>query len=88
MLFRQAVGAPYQCCLFLVAGQLRGLLKRFLCGLVSLGGMFHSLSGEFVTSQVVFFSMVCGGNAMSVRGKLVEFCSSLVRIIRHKCLSE
>jgi hypothetical protein len=40
--------------------------------------MLQRLPGEFVCAQVVTFPMVHGGRAMSVRGLLMKFGSSLM----------
>jgi hypothetical protein len=55
----------------------------FLRALESVIGMFQSLPGMLVSSLVIFFPVVCGGSAVRVCGELVEFGSSLVRVIWH-----
>jgi hypothetical protein len=51
---------------------------RFLCVLPSLLGVFHSLAGEFVSAQVIAFSVMLGSGLMSVGGEKVEFRGSLM----------
>jgi hypothetical protein len=51
-------------------------------------GMLHRLSGQFVSGQVVFFAVVYGSDAVSVRCEVVKFGGSLVKIIGHGSLSE
>ena len=48
--------------------------------------MIERLFRELVRGQVIFLSVVHGGNAMRVRRKFVEFGCSLVRVIRHGLL--
>ncbi len=48
-----------------------------------LGRMLHGLPGMFVSSLVVFFSMVSRGSAMGVRGLFVKFGGALMRFVRH-----
>jgi len=79
--------ANYRPLLFLLFAELRGFLKSFLRGLMGFGGMFHRLSGEFVSGQVVFFAVVRGGGPVRVGRKVVKLGGSLVRIIWHRCLS-
>jgi hypothetical protein len=55
---------------------------------MSVDGMFHGLSCEFVSGQVVFFAVVRSSDSVSVRGKVVVFSGFLVRIIWHGCLSD
>jgi hypothetical protein len=55
----------------------------FLRPLESFIGMFQGLLGMLVSSLVIFFPVVCGGNAVRVCGELVEFGSSLVRVVWH-----
>jgi hypothetical protein len=38
------------------------------------------LSGEFVSGQVIFFSVMLGGSAMSMRGEHVKFSGLLVGV--------
>jgi hypothetical protein len=45
---------------------------------MGLGGVFHRLPGEFVSRQVVLLAVVRGGDTVSVCGKFVKFCGSLV----------
>ena len=46
--------------------------------LVRLMGMLKSLSGVFVSRQVILFIVVLSGGPMSVRGKFVKFSSDPV----------
>jgi hypothetical protein len=46
-------------------------------------GVLQRLSGMLVPGQVIFFSVVRGGSAVRVRGELVEFGSSLMRVVWH-----
>jgi hypothetical protein len=46
--------------------------------------MLKRLPGVFMPRQVVLFSMLLGGGAMSVGGKIVEFSSSPMGIA-HTC---
>ncbi len=55
----------------------------FLRPLKSFIGMFQGLFGMLVPGQVIFFTVVSGGGAVRVCGELVEFGSSLVRVIWH-----
>jgi hypothetical protein len=52
----------------------------------SLGGVLHGLFGVFVAAQVVFFSMVRGGGAVSVRGLFMEFRCYSMGVIWHGIL--
>ena len=47
-------------------------------------GMFKGLSGVLMPSEVILFSMLLRGGAMSVCGKIVEFSSSSMGIA-HRC---
>ncbi len=51
-----------------------------LCVLVGSLGMFEGLSGEFVSGQVIFFSVMFGGGPMGLGGKHVEFSGLLVGV--------
>ena len=46
--------------------------------------MLKRLSGVFMSRQVVLFSMLLRGGAMSMGGKIVEFSGSLMGIA-HRC---
>ena len=46
--------------------------------LVGLIRVFQGLPGAFMSSQVIFFSMVLGGNAVGVGSQIVEFSSFLM----------
>ena len=46
--------------------------------------MFKGLSGVLMPSEVILFSMLLRGGAMSVGGKIVEFSSSPMGIA-HMC---
>jgi hypothetical protein len=50
----------------------------FLRELMSLGGMLHGPARLLVTRHVIFFSMRRGGNAVGLRGEIVEFSCSLM----------
>jgi hypothetical protein len=54
--------------------------------LVRLMGMLKGLSGVFMPRQVILFSVVLRGCAMSVCGKIVKFSSFPMRIA-HTCSS-
>ena len=45
--------------------------------------MFQRLFGMLVPGLVIFFPVVHRGSSVGVCGELVEFGSSLVRVIRH-----
>jgi hypothetical protein len=49
----------------------------------SFGGVLHGQLGLFVAAQVVFLSVVGGGDAVSVRGLLVKFGCYPVCIVWH-----
>jgi len=55
----------------------------FLRPLESFIGMFQRLLGMLVSGLVIFFAVVRGGSTVRVCGELVEFGSSLVRVIWH-----
>jgi hypothetical protein len=56
---------------------------RFLRQLESPGGVFQSLSGMFMTREVIFFPVVDSGSAVGMGCKFMELSGSLVRIIWH-----
>jgi hypothetical protein len=65
---------------------LRGILRflvRELGRLVGFERKLHGLLGVFVSGQVIFFSMMHCGGAMSVRGLFVKFSGALMRIVWH-----
>jgi hypothetical protein len=45
--------------------------------------MLQRLSGMLVPGLVIFFPVVRGGSSVHVCGELVEFSSSLVRLVWH-----
>jgi hypothetical protein len=49
--------------------------------LVSLGGIFHRVPGKLVSSLVVSLFVMLRGDAMGVRGKIVELGGSLVPVV-------
>jgi hypothetical protein len=51
--------------------------------LESLGGVFQSLSGMFMTREVIFFPVVHSGSAVRMGCEFVELGGSLVRIVWH-----
>jgi hypothetical protein len=53
-----------------------GRLERFI-------GMFKCLFGMLVSGLVIFFPVMHGGSSVRVRGLLVKFGSSLVRVLWH-----
>jgi hypothetical protein len=53
-----------------------GRLERFI-------GMFQRLPGMLVSGLVIFFPVMHGGSTVRVCGLLVEFDSSLVRVLWH-----
>ena len=55
----------------------------FLRPLESLIGMFQRLPGMLVSGLVIFFVVVCGGSAVCMCGKFVEFGSSSMRVLWH-----
>ena len=55
----------------------------FLRSLVGLDGVLHGLPGMLVPRLVIFLLVMRCGDPMRVRGHLVEFRSSLMRIFRH-----
>jgi hypothetical protein len=55
----------------------------FLRPLESFIGMFHCLLGMLMSGLVIFFPVMHGGGTVRVGGELVEFSSSLVRVIWH-----
>ena len=46
--------------------------------------MFHRLSGEFVSGQMIFFTVVRGSKPINVCCEVVEFGDFLMRIIWHE----
>jgi uncharacterized iron-regulated membrane protein len=65
---------------------LRGVLRflvRELGRLMRFERKLHGLLGVFVSGQVIFFSMMHCGGAMSVRGLFVKFSGALMRIVWH-----
>jgi hypothetical protein len=50
---------------------------------VRLVRVFQRLLGVFVPGLMIFFSVTYGRGAVRVCGLLVQFCSSLVRIVWH-----
>jgi hypothetical protein len=70
----------------LLLGFLRGVLRflvRELRRLVSFERKLHGLLGVLMSGQVIFFSMMHCGGAMSVRGLFVKFGGALMRIVWH-----
>jgi hypothetical protein len=60
---------------------LRGVLRflvRELGRLVSFERKLHGLLGMLMSGQVIFFSMMDCGGAMSVRGLFVKFSGALM----------
>ena len=55
----------------------------FLQRLQSFIGMFQRLPGMLVSGLVIFFPVMHGGSTVRVCGLLVEFGSSLVRVLWH-----
>ena len=55
----------------------------FLREFVSLGGVFQGLPRMLVPAHMVFFAVMGSGNAMRVRGQIVKFCGSLMRVFWH-----
>ena len=49
-------------------------------------GVLKRLFGEFVSGEMVSFAVSGGGGAMSVRRKVMKFCSSIMRALRHRVL--
>ena len=46
-------------------------------------GVFEGPARMFVGREMVFFSVVDGGGEVSVRGQIMEFCGSLMRVVGH-----
>jgi hypothetical protein len=70
----------------LLGGFFRGILRflvRKLGRLVRFERKLHGLLGVFVSSQVIFFSVMHRGRAMCVRGLFVKFSGALMRIVWH-----
>jgi hypothetical protein len=70
----------------LLLGFLRGVsrfLVRELGRLMGFERKLHGLLGVFVSGQVIFFSMMHCGDAMSVRSLFVKFSGALMRIVWH-----
>jgi hypothetical protein len=59
------------------------LRKSFQRGLVCFVGVLHRLPGMLVASEVILLAVMHGGGAVRVRGQLVEFRSSYMRIVGH-----
>ena len=68
------------------AGGCGGFLMSFLRKPERFGRIFHRLFGEFVTRQVIFLAVMRRGNTVGVRGEIVKFRGSLMRIFWHKLL--
>jgi hypothetical protein len=65
---------------------LRGILRflvRELGRLVGFERKLHGLPGVLMSGQVIFFSMMHCGGAMSVRGLFVKLSGALMGIIWH-----
>jgi hypothetical protein len=62
---------------------LQRFLVSFLRVLVGFLRVFHGLPGQLVAAQVIAFLVMGGGSQVGMRGKLVEFGSSSMRIARH-----
>ena len=56
----------------------------FLCVLVSLGRVFHRPFRKFVSGLVIFLSVTRCGDAVGVRGKIMELGGSLVPVVSAK----
>jgi hypothetical protein len=70
----------------LLARFLRGVLRflvRELRSLMRFERKLHGLLGVFVSSQVIFFSVMHCGGAMCVSGLFVKFSGALMRIVWH-----
>jgi hypothetical protein len=65
----------------LVLDEDRRLLVSFLRGVKRLGGVFHGLPGKLMSAQVIFLAVMHGRGAVRVRGLLVEFSGSSVRVV-------
>jgi hypothetical protein len=55
-----------------------GFVERLLRSFMRPPGVFHGLLGVLVAGQMIFFAMMRGSHAVSVRGEFVKFSSSLV----------
>jgi hypothetical protein len=49
--------------------------------LVGLGGVFHRVPGQFVSSLVISLAVMRSGDAVSVRGEVMELGGPLVPVI-------
>jgi uncharacterized iron-regulated membrane protein len=70
----------------LLLGFLRGILRflvRKLRRLMRFERKLHGLLGVFVSGQVILFTMMHCGGAMSVRGLFMKFSGALMRIVWH-----
>jgi hypothetical protein len=70
----------------LLAGLFRGILRflvRELGRLMRFERKLHGLLGVLMSGQVIFFSMMHRGSAMSVGSLFVEFSGALMRIVWH-----
>jgi hypothetical protein len=70
----------------LLARFFRGVLRflvRELRSLVRLERKLHGLLGVFVSSEMIFFSVMHCGGAMCVSGLFVKFGGALMRIVWH-----
>ena len=59
-------------------GRSFGLVMLLLGEQVSLIGVLKSLSGAFMSGQVIFFSVVLGSGPMGVGSKVTVLCSYLL----------
>lgn len=55
-----------------------GLLMLVLCVQVSLIGVLKDLSGRFMSSQMIFFSMLLGAGTMGMGSKVTVLSSYLL----------
>ena len=55
-----------------------GSLVLLLCLQISLVGVLKGLSGAFMSSQVIFFSVVLGAATMGMSGKVMVLSSYLL----------
>src|ERR1700685_1318063 len=65
----------------------RGLFVSFLGILPGLCGVFHGLSGVLVPGKVLSLAVLRRCCSVRVRGHLVKFSRSLMRIVVHICSS-
>jgi hypothetical protein len=64
----------------------RALDHELFAVLMCIPGVLKGLLGEFVSGEMVSLAMSGGGGVVGVSRKVMKFCSSIMRALRHLVL--